>query len=231
MSENNSNSESFDFDFDSLNAENQPENTGSSSSFDLGDPFADDPVVSGSEPEVSANNPYLSDSSANSVFEDSSMDESSEIGEGDVPPIADDEETKGKKKGLLGGLLGGKKKKAPKGKKEKVAKEKEPAGEPVPRDWGTILCIAFSLFLLASLLMFNIAAFATSGNSMMQTLCFLGAFNLIGLAAAAVPILFYKFPKERTLPNVMLGIAAVATCTSLLIAVTEFYRYSFILKP
>jgi len=229
MSENNTNSESFDFDFDSLNAENPPENAGGGSSFDLGNPFEDDPATFGSE-EISAGNPSLDDSSANSVFEDSSIDESPEIGEGDVPPTAGDEEAKGKKKGSFGGLFGSKKK-APKEKKEKVVKEKEPVGKAAPWDWGTILCISFSVFLLASLLMFNIAAFLTGGNSLMQTLCFLGAFNLIGLAAAAVPILFYKFPKERTLPNVMLGIAAIATCTSLLIAVTEFYRYSFILKP
>jgi hypothetical protein len=71
----------------------------------------------------------------------------------------------------------------------------------------------------------------TSGKSLMQTICFLGAFNIIGLAAAAVPILFYKFPKERTLPNVMLGIAAIAVFISLQSAVIEFYRYNFIMTP
>jgi len=241
MSEENNNSDPFDFDFDALNSESSP-TSAPSSSFDLDAPFGDDMATSGSEGGVSADNPYLDDSStADSVAESPAAEaaESADAGQA------------GKKKGFLGGLFGGKKGKAPKekqakekkidlgkgkkdkdkDKKEKVVKEKKPAGESAPRDMGTILCIVFSVFLLASLLIFNIATFTTSGKSLMQTLCFLGAFNLVGLAAAAVPILFYKFPKERTLPNVMLGIAAVAILTSLQMAVIEFYRYSFIMIP
>ena len=66
---------------------------------------------------------------------------------------------------------------------------------------------------------------------MMQTLCFLGAFNIVSLAVASVPILFYRFPKERTLPNVMLGIAAIAMLSGMQIAIIEFYSYSFIMTP
>jgi hypothetical protein len=77
--------------------------------------------------------------------------------------------------------------------------------------------------------MFNVAGLLTGGKSLMQTLCFLGAINIVGLAAATVPILFYRFPKERTLPNVMLGIAAVAMFCSLLVVVTEFYLYGFVM--
>ena len=248
MSDDNNNSDPFDFDFDALNTDsgivNPSENT-ESGSFDLENPFGDDWAASGSGAEVSADNPYLDTGSGVDLAADT-VEEAAEPGESEeVPPLAVEDEKAGKKKGFLGGLLGGKKEKgakkekAPKEKKispkkekkEKAVKEKKPAGEAVPRDWGTILCIAFSAFLLVSLLMVNIAGFLTAGGSMMQTLCFLGAFNLVGLVAAAVPILFYKFPKERTLPNVMLGIAAVATFTSVLMAVVEFHRYSFIMTP
>ena len=278
MSDDNKNSEPFDFDFDSLNAEES--STASESSFDLDNPFGDDVVISrsetgteavsgtsessfdldnpfgddlaasGSEAGVSAGNPYLDDSTA-----DSSVEELAETSGEEVPPVVAGEENK--KKGFLGGLFGGKGKgkekaaaklkkekaskqdkaektvKPKKEKKEKVVKEKGPAGEPVPRDWGTILCIAFSVFLLVSLLMLNIAAFLSRGpeSTMMQTICFLGAFNLVGLVAASVPILFYKFPQERTMPNILLGISVVAMFTGLLMFVTELYRYNFILSP
>jgi hypothetical protein len=75
---------------------------------------------------------------------------------------------------------------------------------------------------------FNIAALL-SGESgkLMQTLAFMGAINIVGLAAMSVPVLFYRFPKERTLPNVMLGVSVVALFIALQIAITEFYRYGF----
>jgi hypothetical protein len=207
-SENNTNPDPFDFDFDNLNTENVPENKGSS--FDMDNPF----------PEDSATVNLAEESGA-----DESATEESEGVSPEAAPIGVEKADK-KKKGFWGS-----KEKNPKEKAVKEKKEKVPAGETAPRDWGTILCIAFSAFLLASLLVFNIAAFATSGKSMMQTLCFLGAVNIVGLALAAVPILFYKFPKERTLPNVMLGISVVALFSGVLMLVTEFYRYDFILKP
>jgi len=117
-------------------------------------------------------------------------------------------------------------------KKEKVAKEKKPAGERAPLGLGEILCIVFSALWLVCLLVFNIAAFLYSreaGISLMQTLAFMGAINIVGLAAASVPILFYKFPQERTLSNVMLGISATAIFIAVQIAITEFYRYGFIM--
>ena len=241
MSKDNNPSDPFDFDFDLLNSENPSEKT-ESDPLDLDNPFGTDLAMSGSEAGVSADNPYfnaesaLDDPSGMDSVSDSAVEESSETDENEkaeVPPIAAAPGKAGKKKGFFGS----KKEKAPtqikekKSKKEKVIKEKKPLREWVPRDLETILCVAFSLFLLASLLMFNIAAIMTSGKSLMQTICFLGAFNIIGLAAAAVPILFYKFPKERTLPNVMLGIAAVAVFISLQSAVIEFYRYNFIMTP
>ena len=264
MSTDNNNSDPFDFDFNSLEAEDSSENAASRSaetggSFDLDNPFGDDLSAFSGEASVSADNPYLNntesaldDPSGSDFAADGTADEFSDAldsdggGEGGeseesegVLPIAAE---KGKKKGGLGGLFGGKKSKAPKGEqiKEKKAapkkeakgkKEKKPLGERVPRDLETILCIVLSVFLLASLLMVNIASLVTSGKSLMQTICFLGAFNVIGLAIAAVPILFYKFPKERTLPNVMLGIAVVAVFIGLQSAVIEFYRYNFILTP
>ena len=242
MSDDNKQSEPFDFDFDPLNAD-QPQNSSGESSFDLDSPFGDDFAASGEG--VSADNPYLDGESAlydSSVISDSTADSSEEeFDENGKSAPSDSEESDNTKKGKGGWFskekdrsAKGKKEKSikePKIKKEKVRKENAPADEKVPRDWGTILCIAFSVFLLVSLLMVNIASLFTAGGSMMQTLCFLGAFNIIGLAAASVPILFYKFPKERTLPNVMLGIAAVAMFSALLVAVNEFHRYSFILTP
>ncbi|MCL2004893.1 MAG: hypothetical protein FWG73_01900 [Planctomycetaceae bacterium] len=254
MSDDKNNSEPFDFDFDSLNAEPANEaspatNTGESS-FDLDNPFGDEVVVTKG---VAADG--LSDGFAESTGE-SSFDLGESFGVDLAAPPSDEElsadnpyldapvgdadgqtpETK--KKGLLGRFAKGKDKpaKEPKakkeGKNEKVAKEKVPAGEAVPRDWGTILCIAFSAFLLVSLLMMNIAAFFDPNRgTLMQTLCFLGAFNVVGLVAAGIPLLFYKFPKERTLPNVMLGVAAVAIFVGILFAVTDFYRYGFMLGP
>ena len=242
MSGDNKNSESFDFDFDSLNAEAPQASTGEGA-FDLDNPFGDDRVTLDGGTSAGGSSFDLADSLGGDSVPEDFAGEAADI-DGLAPTALEGADTikkgGGKEKRKGGWFSKGKEKpvkekkeKAKKEKKEKVVKEKAPAGEPVPRDWGTILCIAFSLFLLASLLMFNIAAVLSRGpeSTIMQTLCFLGAFNIVGLAAAAVPILFYKFPKERTLPNVMLGIAAVATLSTILIAVTEFYRYGFILKP
>ena len=122
-------------------------------------------------------------------------------------------------------------KKGKRKKKEKVVKEKKPAGERTPLDLGTMLCIAFAAFWLVSLLMFNIAGLLSREpeSSLMQTLCFMGAINLVGLIPACVPILFYKFPAERTLLNVMLGISVVALFTGVMMTMTDFYRYGFAL--
>jgi hypothetical protein len=206
--------------------------------FDLGDSFGDD--LAASDSGLSADNPYLSDSA---VLDGDSPEESAETGDLASDVLEEATVADKKKKGFGGWFSKGKKgtEDAGKGKpaketkekpkKEKVAKEKKPVGERMPRDLGTILCIALSAFWLVSLLMFNIAGFLTRGDSIMQTLCFLGAINIIGLPVAAVPLLFYKFPKERTLPNVMLGVATAAMFGTLLIAVTEFYSYGFILQP
>jgi len=219
------------------------EDSAAESPFDMGDIFADG--MSASDSGVSTGNPYLGDSA------DDSPNEESKTSDGEEEP---------KKKGFLGGIFGGKGKKEKakkksrkkeeeqeeseddipeekprkrKPKKEKIVKEKKPAGERKPLDVGAILCIVFSVCLLASLLLFNVAAFLSRepGGSMMQTLCFMGAINLIGLAAASVPVLFYQFPQWRTLPNVMLGISAVAMLSTVMVAVTEFYRYGFMLSP
>jgi len=230
----------------------------SDSGFDLDNPFGDDLAPLSSEPGISADNPYLDDSAADSSFEgsafegssfeESTVGESSEMDADGIPSIDAGEETtdKKKKKGFLGGLFGGGKKKATKektakdkqpkakkDKKEKIAKDGEASDKPaVPRDWGTVLCIAFSLFLLVSFLMFNIGTLLTSGDSLLGTLTFLGAFNLVGLALVAVPVLFYKFPQERTLPNVMLGVSVGAMFTGILFLVNNFYwYYGFAISP
>ena len=240
MSDDNKNSDPFDFDnfdFDSLKEE-EPQAHAGDSAFDLDNPFGDDRVVTpGGDAEVHEEK--------TSIFDDSSVIESAEESqetneEGDVPTIVAGEESTPKKKGFLGGLFGGKKAKTPKKekkaeekqpkpkkeKKEKVPKDKDTADKPVmPRDWGTILCIAFSVFLLVSLLIFNIGTFLSRGDSLMQTLCFLGAFDIIGLVLVAVPVLFYKFPQERTLPNVMLGISVAAMFTGVLIFVHNYFDY------
>ena len=225
MSEDNQNTDPFDFDFDSFTADSPPDST--DSPFD-GNPFGDVPAIS--EGEISADNSSLSDAS---VLDDSAVDNPADEFEqaaelSDTVP-ADGESTDSKKKGFFGRLSKAKNKST---KENKAKKEKKPSvGEPVPLDWGKILCIVFSVFLLASLLIFNVTAFLWGGSSIMQKLCFMGAFNIVGLAAAAVPILFYKYPQDRTLPNVMLGISAVAMFCSVLIAVNAFYQYGFILKP
>ena len=253
MSDDKNNSDPFDFDFDALN-EGEPSAQPGDSAFDFDNPFGDDVIITrNAASEVSADNPFPDDSFGNTADgfggfgEDSFrvenlVEESSEISEGNVPPaISVGETTDKKKKGLLGGLFGGKKEKASKEKvpkekqakpkKEKVPKDKESDRAPaMPRDWGTILCITFSVFLLASLLMLNVATFFMGGD-IVPTLCFLGAFNIVFLALAAVPILFYKFPQERTLPNILLGISVGAMFTGVLFLVIEFYRYDFLMRP
>jgi len=235
MSDDNDN---FDFDFDSLNADDSQITTGGDS-FDLDNPFGDDVIVSSDSSADSSTEPPASPGG-------SSFDMSDPIGDGlDASDLAPAEGGVSADNPYISGSATGKKKKGwfskdkdkpakeAKPKKEKTVKEKKPAGERVPLDLAAILCIAFSVFLFVSLLMFNIAAILTRGpeSTIMQTLCFLGAFNIIGLAAAAVPVLFYKFPKEQTLPNVLLGISAVASFSGLLMLLTEFYRYGFLLNP
>ena len=229
----------------------EPSASTSESSFDLESPFGDD-VVGGVEAGSGGN--VLSDDEDS--FPGTAAEQPPEFDDY-VPPIAVEE--KSKKKGFLGGIFGGKKDKAPKeaktktkpGKekpvkekpakppkekkekvvKEKAVKEKRPV---VPRDWGTILCVVFSVFLLASLLMFNVATFLSrdANSTLMGTLCFLGAFNLVGLTLVAVPILLYKFPQERTLPNVLLGLSVGAMFTGVLLLVHNFYHYyGFVVGP
>ena len=206
---------------------------------DFGDSFGGDLT---SEGNVSEDNPFFGDSAAEG---EASVDVST-----DADTVG--EKGKPKKKGLLGGLFGGKgKKKAPKKstagegsedagddagesegseKKKKVAKEKKSASERTPVDFGGTICIVFSALWLACLLVFNIVALLyaqEAGISLMQILTFMGAINIVGLAALSVPVLFYKFPQGRTLPNVMLGIAAVAIFIGVQVAITEFYRYGF----
>ena len=235
MSDDKNNSEpDFDFDFDALSAD-APQTDAEDDAFDLENPFGDDlaPLQSISESELNAK-PFDMDSTVNFTAKESAEAETEETDESADSAIKEEEKADTKKKGWFSkGKSQSAKKESVKDKpkKEKAVKEKKPAGESMPRDWGTILCIAFSIFLLASLLMVNIFAFLTAGSSMMQTLCFLGAFNIVGLAAASVPILFYRFPKDRTLPNIMLGIAAVAMFCTVMFAVYEFYTYDFMLRP
>ena len=205
----------------------------SADSFGLDDPYGGD--LQAAAGGVSADNPYLSGAASATT----------------------DGEKKGKK-GFLSGIFGGKgkkdkskkatsgeegdaeesesgiTKKGKKEKKEKVVKEKKPAGERAPLEVGEILCIGFTALWLACMLLFNIVAllyyFQGEGISLLQTLAFMGAINVVGLAGASVPILFYRFPKERTLPNVMLGISAFAIFIAIQIAVTGFYRYGFALS-
>jgi len=259
MSQDNNNPDPFDFNFDSLNTDEPLASTGDSS-FDLDNPFGDDVVVSrnntstegtpisGSESSfdlgasdsgVSADNPYLNaPPPLNLAKGDSQTGEDSASG----TPAPEK-----KKKGFLGGLFGGKgkkgketpepKEKEPKVKKEKVKKEKaekkpkEPTGPREPRDWGTILCLGIAGFLALNLLVINVAAFL-SAKEIMPLLLFLGTINLVGLTAISVPLLFLRADKkDRTLTNVMLGVSVVVLFGGLMIMFTEFYQYSFIVKP
>ena len=234
MSEETQNSDSFDIDWNAPNEGESQEK--SENSVNLDDPF-------GNGIEVSEDNVLL-----NEFSPDVSKEQPSEANASESSLIdAEEDKVDQKKNGLWGGLFGRKKAKTAKEtntkekpvkpkkeKKEKIVKEKESSSEPVPRDWGTVLCIIFSVFLLVSLLTFNVAAlFSRDANStIMGTLCFLGAFNLIGLTLVAVPVLFYKFPKERTLPNVLLGVSAAAMFTGVLLLVSNFYYYyGFAISP
>jgi hypothetical protein len=243
--------ENPDLNFDPFNENGSSENTGDpfdiagigGDFFNLSEGTGDSLDLGGqsfgSEGGVSAGNPFLDDGFVGPQSPDYPQPvetEDSEESDEDVP-----EEPVKKKKGFWGGKS--KKETPPKeeaeidddGNKVKVGKkqkEKVPTGGIVPKDLPTILCIAFTVFLLASLLVFNVVTFLYRGPSMMQTLCFMGAFNLVGLAVAAVPILFFKSPKEWwTLPNVMLGISVAALFSGVMVLVYEFYSYDFIVKP
>jgi hypothetical protein len=234
MSDDNNNSDPFDFEFNSLDEANPPEK--SEDSFDLGEPFGDDEATSTFELGEIAESASLGADFGDSIAADAPVEsvQSDEAAHEDEAAPAEAEKTK---KGFWGSKGKAKKDNVPKEKKEKAVKEKKekkPLKERLPLDWGaTALCVAFTVFLLVSLLAFNIAVFYSHSpdSPIMQTLCFLGAFNIVGLVLAAVPVLFYKFPKERTLPNVLLGISAAALFSGVLVLVTEFYSYSFILKP
>lgn len=231
MSDNDNN---FDFDFDSLNSDDSQVTTGGDS-FDLDNPFGDDVIVSSGSSTEPLASPEGSSFDLSDPLDGDVVSSDLAAADGGVSadnPYISDSTTGKTKKGWFSKNKEKSAKEA-KPKNEKVAKEKKPSGERMPLDLAAILCIAFSVFLLVSLLMFNIAAILTRGpeSTIMQTFCFLGAFNIIGLAAAAVPILFYKFPKEQTLPNILLGISVVASFGSLLMLLTEFYRYGFLLNP
>ena len=225
-------SNNFDFDFDSLNAD-VPLATAEEGVFDLDNPFGDDMVIARGNSENPPDNTGGSFADVSDPLGEELVPTDLVAAAGEVSadnPYLRDAATN-KKKG--GWFSKGKDKfaKEPKLKLGKTGKKEKPAGEKIPLDLAAILCLTFSVFLLVSLLMFNIASILTRGSNIMETLCFLGAFNIIGLVAAAVPILFYYFPKERTLPNVMLGIAAVASFGGLQMLVYDFYRYGFMLSP
>jgi uncharacterized membrane protein len=206
----------------------------------FGDSFGDDSSTSDSG--VSADNPYLSDpTDAESPDGETKGKKKGFFGglfggkgkkaktKQEKSKKASSGEESGVEESDAGDLTGESEEAASDKKKNKKEKrENKPAGERAPLGVGEILCIVFSVFLLASLLVFNIATFLFSEpGQLIQTLVFMGAFNIIGLAAASVPILFYKFPKERTLPNVMLGISAVALFIGVQVTIIEFHRYGF----
>ena len=105
---------------------------------------------------------------------------------------------------------------------------------PAPRGLDNILCLVCSVILLVGLLILNIATLISpkADSTLMETLCFLGAFNITALVPVAIPILLFMFPKERTLWNVMLGMSAAALFIGVLIAIHNFYYYyGFAISP
>jgi len=217
----------------------EPSDNSGDDAFDFGSSLGGDDSVAHEE-RVSADNPYLSDLASessdgegkakkkgflNGLFGGKGKPKKEKKKKTNLSEEGESESSEGE------GDTGEEPKKGKRKKKEKVVKEKKPAGERAPLDLATMLCIAFSVFWLVSLLMFNIAGLLSRGpeSSLMQTLCFMGAINIVGLIPACVPILFYKFPAERTLPNVMLGISVVALFTGVMMTLTDFYRYGFAL--
>jgi hypothetical protein len=110
--------------------------------------------------------------------------------------------------------------------------EPEPESAPKvsaePLDW---IIIAFSGFLFFALLVHNVASILAGGGSVMQTLCYISAFDIVGLCAAAAPFMCIKERKHINLFQVLLGMSSTALCLGVLVLLTEFYRYGFIIKP
>ncbi|MDR3182807.1 MAG: hypothetical protein LBT89_07815 [Planctomycetaceae bacterium] len=115
-------------------------------------------------------------------------------------------------------------------KKPKPAKKEKTPKEKTPRDLHSNLCLTFAGCVIAVLLLQNVFAFFR-GSGILQTLCFIGIFDIIGLCAVAVPVMFYRNKDELDVFKVMLGVSSMALFAGVLIMLTEFFRYGFVIKP
>lgn len=116
-------------------------------------------------------------------------------------------------------------------KKTKPKKEKRQGDLLRSGDLQGTLCLVFAGFLTFALLTHNIASILCRGDSLLQTLCFIGAFDIVGLCGIAVPVLFYRYKEDLDLFKVMLGISSAALFVGVLMMLTEFFRYGFMIKP
>jgi hypothetical protein len=90
-----------------------------------------------------------------------------------------------------------------------------------------ILCLAAAGTLLLIMLVQNVMSLVFCGGSILRAVCYVAAFDIIGLGAVAVPALIYKHRSEIGLFNVLLGVSSMALFVGVLIMLTEFYRYGF----
>jgi hypothetical protein len=118
--------------------------------------------------------------------------------------------------------------------KEKPKKEKK-EGESI--GLGAGLCLTSSGLLLLALIAVNIILLVFQPYKELNvgfsaTIYYLIGFNLVGGAGiVAVPFLFYKYRKENDLFQTMLGISVMALSFAVIILMTEFLRYDYMLNP
>ena len=128
------------------------------------------------------------------------------------------------------------------GKRKKKEKKQKPQKEAAPREpmeLGDVLslCFGFVMFLALIVVNFLIATAPRASDIGSNTkLAYIVLVNVFGLIIVAVPFLLWKFRKgsephrNLRLPDVLLGIAAMAMTSGVLCFLAAFFRYGFTIK-
>ncbi|GHT14207.1 hypothetical protein FACS1894170_10990 [Planctomycetales bacterium] len=116
-------------------------------------------------------------------------------------------------------------------KSEKPEKSADRESVFSTNDIPGILCLAAAGALVLIMLVQNVMSLLFHTDSIFCAVCYVASFDIIGLGAVTVPVLIYKRRAEIGLFNVLLGVSAAALFGGVLIMLTEFYHYGFVIKP
>ncbi len=132
-------------------------------------------------------------------------------------------------------------KKAAKKKQSKAKKEKKPrksggaAGHREPLGLEGVLCLVLGGLLALGLILSNVyvilsdrSAFGIGLSSLITYIVFVDFVGLIGVVS--VPFLFLAYRKTLDVFKVGLGLSAMAMSLGVMLLVTEFFRYDFMIK-